>query len=208
MPRDLREPPPVAPGLRVSMLHSDGDRRAHSYQRDGGEGAVWDVEVAADADLLAEGAVTAAFTLSASGELPAGYRLHVFDTAASVPLNAEGLALRLTPDEPVRRLRVVVGTEELARASLGAPEAFALLPAYPNPSQGAVTLAYQLAERAPVTLEVIDVLGRRVAVLVSEEQEPGHYAVRWAPRGLAAGTYLYRLRAGEQAATRRLQIIR
>jgi hypothetical protein len=49
---------------------------------------------------------------------------------------------------------------------------------------------------------VYNVIGQRVATLVNEEQQPGHYSVVWNgynDRGeqVAGGVYFYRLKAGE-----------
>lgn len=88
------------------------------------------------------------------------------------------------------------------------PTAFALDAVYPNPVAGAATVAYALPEAASVTVEVFDLLGARVAVLADVEQPAGYHGVGWTPYGLAAGTYLVRLRAGDFAATRRLVVFR
>lgn len=73
---------------------------------------------------------------------------------------------------------------------------------YPNPFRGATTIAYQVGEPGRVTLEVYDLLGRRIRTLVDAEQPSGRHEAAWDGRGaggrsLAAGTYFYRLRVGE-----------
>jgi hypothetical protein len=59
-----------------------------------------------------------------------------------------------------------------------------------------------------VRLAVFDLLGREVAELVNERKVAGRYTVRFDAGGLASGTYVIRLNAGEGAATRRMQLIR
>ena len=207
--RDLYEAPSIGEHLRLSVL-GDGDARlAHSYRQDAGGGAAWEVEVAATPSVLRAGEVSARLTLAEEGERPAGYEVFVFDAAsgAAVPVQGGEAVLPLTERAPTRRLRVVVGTAAFAEEARGAPTEAALRAAYPNPASGAVTLAYDLAEAGRATLEVFDALGRRVAVLTDGEQAPGRYEVRWEPRGVASGVYLYRLRAGSFVATRRLQIL-
>ena len=76
------------------------------------------------------------------------------------------------------------------------PERFSLEQNYPNPFSGATTIRYSLPRTAKVNLEVFDLLGRRVATLVKDEQPPGYYEVVWEARE-ASGVYLYRLRAGD-----------
>ncbi len=93
------------------------------------------------------------------------------------------------------------------------PRQFSLEASYPNPSAGAVTIAFNVAEQSHVVLEVYDVLGRRVATLVDEELAPRGYSVRWDARSDAAmplpsGVYLYRMQAGSFAATGRMTLVR
>jgi len=89
------------------------------------------------------------------------------------------------------------------------PLAFALAPAYPNPFQARTTLGYTLPAAHDVRLEVFDLLGRRVAVLVDERQPAGHHQAAFhAESGLAAGVYVGRLRAGDQTALARFTLVR
>jgi hypothetical protein len=80
--------------------------------------------------------------------------------------------------------------------------AFALEPARPNPARGATRLGFALPAVERVTLEVIDVRGRRVRFLSSGVRSAGPHAVSWdlrdaAGRRVAPGLYFARL-AGER----------
>ncbi len=88
------------------------------------------------------------------------------------------------------------------------PEAALLLPNYPNPFAGETTFEYGITEAAQVTLAVYDLMGRRVALLVDRVQAPDTYRVRYDASGLASGTYLYRLAAGDAVFTQRMTVIR
>ena len=46
------------------------------------------------------------------------------------------------------------------------PSQFALVQNFPNPFNPETTIAYDLSERAPVRLEIYDILGQRVRVLM------------------------------------------
>jgi hypothetical protein len=59
-----------------------------------------------------------------------------------------------------------------------------------------------------VKLAVYDLLGREVAVLVSEKKAPGTYEVRFDAKGLASGVYLYRLQAGDVVQSKKLVLLR
>jgi hypothetical protein len=91
---------------------------------------------------------------------------------------------------------------------IGAPIRFALHGAYPNPSNGVATIPFEVARATPVRMDVYDMLGRQVAVLVDEEHAPGRYQVPLDVRRLSAGVYLYRIRMGDFQATRKLTVMR
>jgi hypothetical protein len=78
---------------------------------------------------------------------------------------------------------------------------------YPNPFNPVTTIQYRIAKTQLVSLRVFDLLGRDVATLVNEVKEPGTYSVQWDATGLATGVYLYQLRTGNFADTRRLVLL-
>ena len=96
----------------------------------------------------------------------------------------------------------------IAGAIEGAPAAFALAQNYPNPFNPTTTIDFTLPEARYVVLAVYDLLGRQVARPVDGGRGAGSHRVRFDAGGLAAGTYLYRLVAGEYRAARRLVLLR
>lgn len=68
-----------------------------------------------------------------------------------------------------------------------------LLPNYPNPFNPTTTIRYELLQGSMVRLEVFDMLGRRVAVLTNEFQQPGTHEVVFDASHLASGLYFYRI---------------
>lgn len=102
-----------------------------------------------------------------------------------------------------------VGVDDAERSEL------ALWQNQPNPFRASTVIRYRLPSAAPVTLEVFDPRGERVATLVQEEQAPGLHTVGFTPanlasthRSLASGVYFYRLRAGSFTSTRRMLVLR
>lgn len=75
------------------------------------------------------------------------------------------------------------------------PMSFALLQNYPNPFNPSTVIAFQLPAGDHVTLEVLSVLGEKVATLVNEIRTEGLHEVRFDASSLASGVYMYRLRA-------------
>ena len=68
---------------------------------------------------------------------------------------------------------------------------------YPNPFNPTTTIRYSLSQSANVKVEIFDVLGRRIAVLVDEHQNIGTYDVKFNAQHFASGIYFVRMRAGE-----------
>jgi hypothetical protein len=75
---------------------------------------------------------------------------------------------------------------------------------YPNPFNQLSIIKYQVAPLNPpeggrkvaVSLRVYDLLGRKVADLVQDKQNPGNYSVTFDASALSSGVYFYRLEAG------------
>jgi hypothetical protein len=81
---------------------------------------------------------------------------------------------------------------------------------YPNPFNPTTTIRYNVGgvAAANIRLSVYDVLGREVAVLVTEKKAPGSYDVTFDGSGLASGVYFYRLQARSFTDTKKLILIR
>ncbi len=76
------------------------------------------------------------------------------------------------------------------------PDTFLLEDNYPNPFNPETSIRFGLPESAAVRIEVFDVIGRRVAVLVNDELAAGYHQVRFDASKLASGLYVYRMTAG------------
>ncbi len=71
----------------------------------------------------------------------------------------------------------------------------------PNPFSGQTVIRYALAEQAHVRVEVFDMMGRRVALVVDEAQVAGTHEATFGGAGLSNGTYFYRVTAPGQTRT-------
>ena len=79
----------------------------------------------------------------------------------------------------------------------------------PNPVTARTQVRFELAEAADVTVEVFDVLGRRVQTIDGGLLGAGDRAVAVDVTGLSAGAYVYRVRLGDgTAATGRMLVVR
>ncbi len=112
---------------------------------------------------------------------------------------------KLMPDDLANDVGAVlnVGTEEE-----GLPGSFALGQNYPNPFNPATSIEYTVPSAGNVTLEVFDMMGRSVAVLVDGERAVGTYTIRFDAKSLASGLYLYRLTAGSNVQVKKMMLLR
>jgi len=79
---------------------------------------------------------------------------------------------------------------------------------YPNPFNSSTTIEYSLPEAGEVTVEVFDLLGRKVETLVNEKQAAGAYKINWNADNQASGIYFYRIEAGDYQDTRRMMLLK
>ena len=88
------------------------------------------------------------------------------------------------------------------------PAGFTLSQNYPNPFNPRTSIQYAVSSRQFVSLKVYDILGNVVATLVSEEKAPGSYEVSFNAAEFGSGVYIYSLRAGSFAQTRKMVLLK
>lgn len=87
--------------------------------------------------------------------------------------------------------------------------ALALGAAFPNPTTGRVTLPLTLADADAVTVRVLDVTGRTVAVLAdARAMAAGEHRLEWDASRLPAGLYVVQVRSTTGTATTRVTVLR
>lgn len=78
----------------------------------------------------------------------------------------------------------------------------------PNPVRSSATVSIILPEPEHVTVDVLDLLGRRVSRLADRELRAGETRLDWRPGPLPAGVYLLRTATREGVETRRVTLAR
>ncbi len=88
------------------------------------------------------------------------------------------------------------------------PRDFTLSQNYPNPFNPSTTISFDLASRSFVTLKVLDLTGREIAAIVSEELSAGHHTKQWNAEQFPSGIYFYRIQAGTFSETKKLLLLK
>jgi hypothetical protein len=105
-------------------------------------------------------------------------------------------------------------TRELYRGRAVIPAApFDLEPNVPNPFNPLTTIAFSIAERSIVSLQVFDVSGRLVRTLATEPLPAGRHERTWDGRDnrgvlVGSGVYICRLHAGQKQKTGKLLVLK
>jgi hypothetical protein len=88
------------------------------------------------------------------------------------------------------------------------PEKYSLSQNYPNPFNPETRINYSIPKAGLVTLNVYDILGRKVSELVNEYKNAGNYIVEFNASGLSSGTYYYKLISGEFTDIKKMTVIK
>ena len=162
-----------------TVTGSDGQPREVAFRDADGDGRPGD------------GDVVYILEPDAGGELELAWELRFSATGATV-LPEAGDTFRLVPVRSLQDGDAFVFEARLNTAGEPVPAVEIDLRAYPNPTSGAVTVAYRLDAPAHVRLEVFDALGRLVATL-ADGPASGTQRATWG--GTASGVYVVRLTA-------------
>lgn len=88
------------------------------------------------------------------------------------------------------------------------PKGFRLEQNFPNPFNPTTSISFHIPSRTFVSLKVFDILGREVAILISEELLAGDHSAHWDATGFPSGTYFYRLQSGSYSETKKLILLK
>lgn len=79
---------------------------------------------------------------------------------------------------------------------------------YPNPASSQTTVSYNLNVKAKVTLQVLDLTGRQLALLINAEQTAGKKEFYWdiTKNRITSGMYILVLRINNQTFSRKVVV--
>lgn len=125
----------------------------------------------------------------------------------------DGDILRINPYYPLRA-GDVYSFNPVSLKEVVVPSTYRLSQNYPNPFNAGTVIEYGLPIAGKITLEVFNILGQKIAVLIdAEEKDEGNYSVKWDGRStngtfVSTGVYFYRLYAGNFVSTKKMLLIR
>ncbi|MBN2103082.1 hypothetical protein JW835_03480, partial [bacterium] len=107
--------------------------------------------------------------------------------------------VRIQVDEPIHLTAHFVVQSSMNKENI--PDRFVLEQNIPNPFNPETVIMYDLPKSGIVTIEVFDLMGRKVRTLIREKMQPGTYQTVWDGRNdagnmVSSGTYVYMMRCG------------
>ncbi len=104
--------------------------------------------------------------------------------------------------------RSVQSTTSIKETNTAIISSFVLMQNYPNPFNPSTTIKFALPERAKINLSVYNLLGEKVAELVSGEMDADYHETQWNASRFASGVYFYTLQAGKYIETKKLILMK
>ena len=96
----------------------------------------------------------------------------------------------------------------IERSDINQVSDFTLDGVYPNPFSTSTTLQLALASPQYVTIEIFDVLGRRLSTLANQMLENGNHNIMWNADQQRSGVYFLRIKVGDSILTKKVLLIR
>lgn len=138
--------------------------------------------------------------------LSAGSSAKIADKKPFHPLIKNPLQREKAP--PENRFTLTIYPDSKNSTNNDIPDRFALRQNYPNPFNPTTNIDYEIAVQSDVELSIFNVMGQKVATLVSESKAPGSYAVTWNAFDMASGVYYYQLNVSGVVYTRQMTLIK
>ena len=85
------------------------------------------------------------------------------------------------------------------------PSEAILHPTYPNPFNAQVKIPFSLPEESVVSVEIFDLLGRRIGTVVEDRFSQGYHTRSWSAEKISSGIYFCRLEAQSVVSGRKTQ---
>ena len=199
---DIMEPPPISEKTNLTITR-DGTEYIQNIVPVSSNGAFWDLAIHSN---QSDKFVRLEFEKKST--LPEYFKIWFLDKnrMVSLPVVDNCLEFQL-PEGGKGFYRLIIGKEEFAKQNSDkiplVPLEYSLIQNYPNPFNSTTKITYNLREKSRVTLEIFDILGRKVDILINNELlGPGKHTAIWDGinfngNNTSSGIYIYRIRAND-----------
>jgi photosystem II stability/assembly factor-like uncharacterized protein len=105
----------------------------------------------------------------------------------------------------------LLSTEDLTAihpVSNQVPKSYSLSQNYPNPFNPSTKIRFDLPKQSFAKLNVYDVIGKKISILINKELNAGTYEIEWNASAYPSGIYFYVLSAGDFKGTRKMILIK
>ena len=215
---DRPEPPVIGNYISLYFPHADWNVPFAHFNTDVRQGVddvqQWDFEVSTNVSDPIE------IAFSGINSVPADYDVHLVDRQMHIQQDLRESSVYTISgreNDLEERFAIVVGKSDSVKEELAAmtqiPDAITLR-SYPNPFQNYMTMEFGLPEATEVSIDVYDMLGKRVARLIhGKSLDAGTHAVQWQGtdtmgRPLANGIYVFAVQTGASRATQKVVLLR
>jgi hypothetical protein len=100
------------------------------------------------------------------------------------------------------------GSSEIVENQASIPEDYLTIENYPNPFNNSTSINYSTWKPSNILIEIYDLLGRKVEVLVDQYQSAGNHSVVWNADNLTSGVYFCKIVAGDIVKTRSMVLLK
>jgi hypothetical protein len=149
------------------------------------------------------------FSLDLTDEaMVADYRTDGNETILVIVVPESNELFTYTGDFKIVDMIVANSEDRIDVNVINTPQEFILNTAYPNPFNPITNINFALPIESEISLEVYDMQGRVVEVLISGNMKPGFHSVVWNADSHASGVYFVKMAAGEYISTMKLMLIK
>ena len=101
---------------------------------------------------------------------------------------------------------IVANSQE--RVNVGAPTAFSLSEAYPNPFNPTTSMTLAVPQAGNVSVQVYNIMGQVVATLASGHMDASTYTLTWDASNVSSGMYFVKAEAAGSVTTQKLVLMK
>jgi len=103
----------------------------------------------------------------------------------------------------LKQIKAKVETEGAVTA-----DSFTLLPVFPNPFNARFTVAFTLMETAPLSIELINLYGKKMLTVIEGELQAGAYSYQVDAANFSSGIYFLQMQVGALLKTQKIVLLK